>query len=93
MRDKSTLRRRATRLIVGITLLIASSAHADETINVFARIDNDLFTGTDREYTSGVEAGFTTATVESSMPCPATTVILPFWARKRKPPNPDSAPQ
>jgi lipid A 3-O-deacylase len=65
MRDKSTSRRRATRLIVGLALLIASNAHADETINVFARIDNDLFTGTDREYTSGVEAGFTTATVES----------------------------
>jgi hypothetical protein len=65
MRGKSTLRRRATRLIVGIALIMAAAAQADETINVFARIDNDLFTGTDREYTSGVEAGFTTATVES----------------------------
>jgi lipid A 3-O-deacylase len=65
MRGNNTSRRRATQLIVGLALLIATAAQADETINVFARIDNDLFTGTDREYTSGVEAGFTTATVES----------------------------
>jgi hypothetical protein len=56
---------RAARLIVGLALMMAATAQADETINVFARVDNDLFTGTDREYTSGVEAGFTTATVES----------------------------
>src|SRR5688572_1745884 len=65
MRGNNTSRRRATQLIVGLALLIATAAQADETINVFARIDNDLLTGTDREYTSGVEAGFTTATVES----------------------------
>ena len=65
MKGNSTWRRRATQLIVGVALIIATSARADETINVFARIDNDLFTGTDREYTSGVEAGFTTATVDS----------------------------
>ena len=65
MNGNSTWRRRATQLIVGVALIMATSAQADETINVFARIDNDLFTGTDREYTSGVEAGFTTATVDS----------------------------
>lgn len=65
MKNNGTSRRRATRLIVGAALLMASVARAEETLNVFARIDNDVFTGTDREYTSGVEAGFTTATVES----------------------------
>jgi len=60
-----TARRCATGLVVAIALSIGNAAQADETINVFARIDNDLFTGTDREYTSGVEAGFTTATVDS----------------------------
>ena len=29
------------------------------------RIDNDIFTGTDRDYTSGVQVGSTSATVES----------------------------
>lgn len=65
MTRNNTSRRQATQLIVGLALIIATAAQADETLNVFARIDNDLFTGTDREYTSGVEAGFTTATVES----------------------------
>src|SRR5688500_5464514 len=63
--SSTTALRRATRLIAGIALIMATTAQADETINVFARIDNDLVTGTDRDYTSGVEAGFTTATVES----------------------------
>jgi lipid A 3-O-deacylase len=64
MRSKDTARR-ATGLIAALALIMTTAAQADETLNVFARIDNDLFTGTDREYTSGVEAGFTTATVES----------------------------
>ena len=32
---------------------------ADEASGLFVRIDNDLFTGTDREYTSGVQVGST----------------------------------
>ena len=38
---------------------------AEEASGLFVRIDNDLFTGTDREYTNGVQVGSTSATVES----------------------------
>src|SRR5688572_10405212 len=66
MKNNSTSRRRATQLIAGATLLlITSSVRADETSGLFVRIDNDLFTGTDRDYTSGVQVGSTSATVES----------------------------
>ncbi|HEY3515750.1 MAG TPA: lipid A deacylase LpxR family protein, partial [Gammaproteobacteria bacterium] len=65
MKNNSTSRRRAMQLIAGATLLlITSSVRADETSG-FVRIDNDLFTGTDRDYTSGVQVGSTSATVES----------------------------
>ena len=47
-------------------LIIAPTVtQADETSGLFVRIDNDLFTGTDQEYTSGVQVGSTSATVES----------------------------
>ena len=58
--------RRATQLIAAAALLLAtSSVHAEETGGLFVRIDNDIFTGTDRDYTSGVQLGSTSATVES----------------------------
>ena len=65
MKNKTTSRRRAAQLIVGAALTIATAAQAAEPGNMFVRIDNDLFTGTDREYTSGVQVGATSATVES----------------------------
>jgi hypothetical protein len=66
MKSNNTSRRRATRLITGATLLLTTSfANADETSGLFVRVDNDLFTGTDRDYTSGVLVGSTSATVES----------------------------
>ena len=65
MKSNNTSRRRATRLIAGATLLLTTSfANADETSGLFVRVDNDLFTGTDRDYTSGVLVGSTSATVE-----------------------------
>jgi hypothetical protein len=66
MKNNSTSRRRATRLIVGAALLlIAPAAQAAEPSTFFVRIDNDALTGTDHEYTSGVQVGSTSATVES----------------------------
>jgi lipid A 3-O-deacylase len=63
MRDY--LSRRGRQLLLAAALLIASSARAAESGDLFIGIDNDLFTGTDREYTSGVHVGATSATVES----------------------------
>lgn len=66
--NNGSRRRRAPKLIVGAALFIssiASVAHAAEPSNLFVRLDNDLFTGTDHEYTSGVQVGATSATVES----------------------------
>ena len=58
--------KRATQLIAAATLLLAtSSVQAGEASGLFVRIDNDIFTGTDRDYTSGVQVGSTSATVES----------------------------
>jgi lipid A 3-O-deacylase len=57
--------RRARHLLLAAALIITSVARADDTSNLFLGIDNDLFTGTDREYTSGVHLGSTSATVES----------------------------
>jgi len=58
--------RRATQLTAAATLLLmTSSVHAEENGGLFVRIDNDIFTGTDRDYTSGVQVGATSATVES----------------------------
>ena len=63
MNNKS---RRATQLIAAATLLLmTNSVHAEEKGGLFVRIDNDIFTGTDRDYTSGVQVGSTSATVES----------------------------
>lgn len=58
--------RRARQLLVTAALLLtAGVAQGDDTNNLILRIDNDLFTGTDRDYTSGVQVGATSATVES----------------------------
>ena len=65
MKYNSTAPRRAAQLAVGAALFMASVAYAAQPSNLFIRIDNDLFTGTDREYTSGVQVGATSATVES----------------------------
>jgi lipid A 3-O-deacylase len=65
MKNNSTSRRGATQLIVAALLLIAPAAQAAEPSNLFVRIDNDALTGSDREYTSGVQVGSTSATVES----------------------------
>jgi hypothetical protein len=46
-------------------LLTAGVAQGDDTSSLIIRIDNDLFTGTDRDYTSGVQVGTTSKTVES----------------------------
>jgi lipid A 3-O-deacylase len=57
--------RRARRLFLTAALLLtASAAQGDDTNTLIARIDNDLFTGTDRDYTSGVQVGMTSATIE-----------------------------
>ena len=69
MKNNSTSPRRATQLIVGAALLlIATVAQAAEPSNLFVRIDNDALTGTDRDYTSGVQVGSTSATVNRSVP-------------------------
>ena len=65
MKNNSTAPRRAAQLAVGAALFMASVAYTAQPSNLFIRIDNDLFTGTDREYTSGVQVGATSATVES----------------------------
>ena len=66
MKNNSTSRRRAAQLIVAAALLlIATVAQAAEPSTLFLRIDNDAITGTDRDYTSGVQVGSTSATVES----------------------------
>src|SRR5215510_2000307 len=58
--------RRAMQPIAAATLLLmTSSVHAEESTGLFIRIDNDIFTGSDRDYTSGVQVGSTSATVES----------------------------
>ena len=65
MRINDTLRRRATQLVMAAALVVATGARADERSGAFVRIDNDTFTGTDQEYTSGVQFGSTSATAES----------------------------
>jgi lipid A 3-O-deacylase len=65
MRGNNTSRRLAKQLLLGAALGIATFAQAAEQNNLFVRIDNDIFTGTDQEYTSGVLVGSTSATVES----------------------------
>jgi hypothetical protein len=64
MRGNDTFRRRAKQLLFAAALIAATGARADED-DMFLRIDNDVFTGTDREYTNGVQVGSTSATVES----------------------------
>jgi lipid A 3-O-deacylase len=64
MRNNNTSRR-LRMLLLGAALLMAGVAYGAETNTLIARIDNDLFTGTDREYTSGVQVGTASATVES----------------------------
>jgi lipid A 3-O-deacylase len=63
MRGNTT--RRARQLFLTAALLTAAVAHGDDTNTLLIRVDNDLFTGTDRDYTSGVQVGMTSATVES----------------------------
>jgi lipid A 3-O-deacylase len=63
--SKGSRRRWATKLALAVALLVGASAHAAERGSLFVRIDNDLFTGTDREYTNGIQIGATSATVES----------------------------
>lgn len=62
---RSITTRRARNLLMAAALLMASAARGDETSRLFVGIDNDLFTGTDQDYTSGVHVGSTSATVES----------------------------
>jgi hypothetical protein len=57
--------RRAAQLIAATALLMTSAAQAAESGGLFVRVDNDIFTGTDRDYTSGVQVGSTSVTVES----------------------------
>jgi lipid A 3-O-deacylase len=57
--------RRARQLFLTTVALMAAVAHGDDTNNLIIRVDNDLFTGTDRDYTSGVQVGMTSATLES----------------------------
>jgi hypothetical protein len=64
MGSNNTSRRRAKLLLAAALAIAPSVAQADETSGLFVRIDNDLFTGTDQEYTSGVQVGSTSATVE-----------------------------
>ncbi len=53
-------------LLLGAALLLAAEvAQADDTNTLIVRFDNDLFTGTDREYTNGLQVGMASATVES----------------------------
>jgi lipid A 3-O-deacylase len=56
---------RATQLLLAAALVVATVARADERSGAFVRIDNDTFTGTDQEYTSGVQFGSTSATADS----------------------------
>ena len=56
--------RRARQLLLTAALLTTAAAYGDDTNTLIVRIDNDLFTGTDRDYTSGVQVGMTSATVE-----------------------------
>jgi lipid A 3-O-deacylase len=56
---------RATQLLLATVLVVATVARADERSGAFVRIDNDTFTGTDQEYTSGVQFGSTSATADS----------------------------
>ena len=64
MRRNNTSRL-ARQLLLGAALVLANVAHAQEGSSSFIRVDNDVFTGTDHEYTNGVELGSTSATVES----------------------------
>jgi lipid A 3-O-deacylase len=57
--------RRARQLFLTAVALTAAVAHGADTNNLIIRVDNDIFTGTDRDYTSGVQVGMTSATVES----------------------------
>ena len=52
--SKGSRRRWATKLALAVALLVGASAHAAERGSLFVRIDNDLFTSTDREYTNGI---------------------------------------
>jgi lipid A 3-O-deacylase len=63
MRGNTT--QRARQLFLTAALLTTAVAHGDDTSHLLVRVDNDLFTGTDRDYTSGVQVGMTSATVES----------------------------
>jgi lipid A 3-O-deacylase len=65
MKNNNTSRRRAAQLVASAALSMASAAQGAEPGDLFVRIDNDALTGTDREYTSGVQVGSTSATVES----------------------------
>jgi lipid A 3-O-deacylase len=65
MGRNNTSRRRATLLLAAALGIAPTVTQADEASGLFVRIDNDVFTGTDREYTNGVQVGSTSATVES----------------------------
>jgi hypothetical protein len=65
MGSNYTSRRRAKLLLAAALIIAPTVTHADETSGLFVRIDNDVFTGTDREYTNGVQVGSASATVES----------------------------
>ncbi len=62
----NNIARRRARLLLAAALMIAPAVtQAAEASGLFVRIDNDVFTGTDREYTNGVQVGSTSATVET----------------------------
>jgi lipid A 3-O-deacylase len=76
--------RRARQLLLAAALLTSAVAQGDDTSNLILRIDNDLFTGTDRDYTSGVQVGTTSATVESFDDDTALAPSLRWANRKLK---------
>jgi lipid A 3-O-deacylase len=65
MGSNNTSRRRAALLLAAALMTAPTVTQAEEASGLFVRIDNDVFTGTDREYTNGVQVGSTSATVES----------------------------
>src|SRR5262245_40623184 len=62
MSGRDTFRRRAIQLLFAAALTAAAVARADEN-DMFMQIDNDIFTGSDREYTNGMKVGYRTETV------------------------------
>src|SRR5262245_35503619 len=80
MSGHDTFRRRAIQLLFAAALTAAAVARADEN-DMFLQIDNDIFTGSDREYTNGMQVGSTSATVASIADAPFAPSLR--WANKK----------